>query len=178
MTTGGSLQKVASHRGSAHSRCSGGPALALPALSAANSSSPDSATCPSLPLPSPCSACFVTRALMRQLIPVELVLKATAVGDPEATPSVLAGAVVRVLIDKARAAATACAHECHACDACTPCLCRQVRLRCAHLPGPAPQNSLQGIALFAWLPCRLTSCARSSPLASRGRAAGSCSYCM
>jgi hypothetical protein len=38
---------------------------------------------------------------MRQLAPVEVVLKATLVGDPAAAPSVLAGAVVRVLIDKA-----------------------------------------------------------------------------
>ncbi|KAI3438982.1 hypothetical protein D9Q98_001396 [Chlorella vulgaris] len=46
------------------------------------------------------NACFITRALMRQLAPVEVVLKATLVGDPAAGPSVLAGAVVRVLIDK------------------------------------------------------------------------------
>lgn len=43
---------------------------------------------------------FVTRASMRRLAPVELLLKQTAVGDAGAAPSVLAGAVVRVLIDK------------------------------------------------------------------------------
>ena len=37
---------------------------------------------------------------MRQLAPAEVLLKATAVGDPAAAPSVLTGAVVRVLIDK------------------------------------------------------------------------------
>lgn len=37
---------------------------------------------------------------MRRLAPVELLLKQTAVGGQEAAPSVLEGAVVRVLIDK------------------------------------------------------------------------------
>lgn len=37
---------------------------------------------------------------MRRLAPVEVLLKHTAVGDAAAAPSVLAGAVVRVLIDK------------------------------------------------------------------------------
>ncbi|PRW58932.1 CUGBP Elav-like family member 5 [Chlorella sorokiniana] len=44
---------------------------------------------------------FVIRTLMRRLAPVELLLKQTAVGGQEAAPSVLEGAVVRVLIDKA-----------------------------------------------------------------------------
>ena len=37
---------------------------------------------------------------MRQLAPAEVLLKAMAVGDPAGAPSVLTGAVVRVLIDK------------------------------------------------------------------------------
>ena len=49
--------------------------------------------------PSLCSMCFVTRTVMRKLAPVEVLLKTTAVGDPAAAPSVLSGAVVRVLID-------------------------------------------------------------------------------
>lgn len=48
------------------------------------------------------STCFVTRALMRKLAPVELLLKATEVGDPQGAPSVLSGAVVRLLVDKVR----------------------------------------------------------------------------
>lgn len=54
---------------------------------------------PALPC---CSTVFVTRSLMRRLAPVELLLKQTAVGGHEAAPSVLEGAVVRVLIDKVR----------------------------------------------------------------------------
>lgn len=46
------------------------------------------------------STLFVTRTLMRRLAPVEVLLKQTAVGGPDAAPSVLEGAVVRVLIDK------------------------------------------------------------------------------
>lgn len=40
---------------------------------------------------------------MRKLAPVEMLLKQTAVGDDPSTaaPSVLAGAVVRLLVDKA-----------------------------------------------------------------------------
>lgn len=45
---------------------------------------------------------FVTRASMRRLAPVEVLLKQTAVGDAEGAPSVLAGSLVRVLIDKVR----------------------------------------------------------------------------
>ena len=52
--------------------------------------------------PLPRSTVFVTRALMRRLAPVELLLKQTAVGGQEGAPSVLEGAVVRVLIDKVR----------------------------------------------------------------------------
>lgn len=50
----------------------------------------------------PRSTVFVTRTRMRRLAPVELLLKQTAVGGQEGAPSVLEGAVVRVLIDKVR----------------------------------------------------------------------------
>lgn len=50
---------------------------------------------------------------MRRLAHVEVLLKATVVGDPGAAPSVLVGAVVRVLIDKASPAAESCSQACH-----------------------------------------------------------------